>query len=77
MKLALADCVFSLLLQANLVDRFPELVLPGDIESVLITLATPSLNTCLVEREGAPVVAIDVLHYCVRVLRRFCATVTR
>lgn len=61
---------------ANLVDRFPELVLPGDIESVLITLATPSLNTCLVEREGAPVVAIDVLHYCVRVLRRFCATVT-
>ena len=64
-------------LQAHLVDRFPELVLPSDVESVLITLVTPSLRTCLAEREEAPVDATDVLHHAVRVLRRYCAAVTR
>lgn len=64
-------------MQAHLVDRFPELVLPSDIEAVLITLATPSLRTCLAEKEEAPLVATEVLRNAVRVLRRYCAAVTR
>ncbi|XP_024368115.1 uncharacterized protein [Physcomitrium patens] len=62
---------------AHLVDRFPELVLPGDIESVLVTLATPSLRTCLAEKDEAPLVSTEVLQHCVRVLRRYCSAVTR
>lgn len=64
-------------LQAHLVDRFPELVLPSDIEDVLIALAAPSLKTCLAEREEAPLDATHVLNNTVRVLRRYCAAVTR
>jgi len=64
-------------LQAHLVDRFPELVLPSDIEAVLITLVTPSLRTCLAEKEEASLVATGILHHSVRILRRYCAAVTR
>lgn len=63
--------------QAHLVDRFPELLLPSDIESVLIMLATPSLRTCLAEKDEAPLVATEVLHHTLRILRRYCAAVTR
>ncbi|KAH9554372.1 hypothetical protein CY35_08G060500 [Sphagnum magellanicum] len=68
-----------LLLQAQsyLVDQFPDLALPSDIESVLITLATPSLQTCLAQKDELPLVATDILHHTIRVLRRYCAASTR
>ncbi|CAM6026456.1 unnamed protein product [Sphagnum balticum] len=58
--------------QAHLVDRFPDLVLPSDIESILITLATPSLQMCLAQKDELPLLAIDILHYTVRILWRYC-----
>ncbi|KAH9562610.1 hypothetical protein CY35_05G081400 [Sphagnum magellanicum] len=58
--------------QAHLVDRFPDLVLPSDIESILITLATPSLQMCLAQKDKLPLVAIDILHHTVRILWRYC-----
>ena len=58
-------------------DRFPELVLPSDVESFVISLATPTLRTCLGQKEEAPEDATDVLHHSVRVLRRYCAAITR
>ncbi|CAM6077021.1 unnamed protein product [Sphagnum tenellum] len=58
--------------QAHLVDRFPDLVLPSDIESILITFATPSLQMCLAQKDELPLVAIDILHHTVRILWRYC-----
>lgn len=66
-----------MMLQSYLVNHFPDLALPSDIESVLITLATPSLQTCLAQKDELPIVATDILHHTIRVLRRYCAASTR
>lgn len=68
----------ELLLQAlaYVVDRFP-LTLPSDAEDLLITMASPSLETCLAETESSDPVCIEILQHTVKVLRRVVAVNTK
>lgn len=68
---------FGFHMQAYLVQRFPQLVLSHDIESVVITLATPALRVCLAQTDDSPAEIIDVLGQTATVLRRCCRSTTR
>ncbi|KAG0590844.1 hypothetical protein KC19_1G130600 [Ceratodon purpureus] len=57
---------------AYIVDRFP-LKLPSDTEELLITMASPALQTCLSQNEGSDQVCIEILQHTVKVLRRVVA----
>lgn len=48
--------------------------MPSDAEKLVITLASPSLQACLSEREYPPQFTLEILQHAVIVLRRFCAT---
>lgn len=63
--------------QAYLVQRCPELPLPSDIESVIITLATPALRTCLTQKDESPPAVIDIIVQATTVLRHYCRGMTR
>jgi DnaJ family protein C protein 13 len=63
-------------LQAHVVVRH-KLTLPSDTEYLLVTLSSPSLQTCLVESESSPQVCIDILHSTITVLRKVVAASTK
>ncbi|XP_057836865.1 uncharacterized protein LOC131047061 isoform X1 [Cryptomeria japonica] len=63
--------------QAYLLDRCTVNSLPDDLESVVISLATPALKTCLDQKDDTPHVIIDILHKTSKILRRFCASKLR
>lgn len=59
--------------QAYLIERFPELPLPSDLESIVITLATPALRTCLAQKDESPSDTIDILLQTTTLLRHYCS----
>ncbi|KAI5070204.1 hypothetical protein GOP47_0014547 [Adiantum capillus-veneris] len=63
--------------QAYLVQRFPELPVPGDMESVVITLANPALRTCLTQKDESPPAVVDILVQATTILRHYCKGMTR
>ncbi|KAH7421759.1 hypothetical protein KP509_13G074000 [Ceratopteris richardii] len=63
--------------QAYLLQRFPELPVPGDMESVIITLANPALLTCLADKDEAPSMVIDMIVDAETILRHYCKGATR
>lgn len=63
--------------QAYLVQRFPEIPLSSDMESVVITLATPALRTCLAQKDESPPSVVDILLQTTTVLRHYCKGITR
>ncbi|KAH7284662.1 hypothetical protein KP509_34G065300 [Ceratopteris richardii] len=63
--------------EAYMVQRFPELPAPSDMESIVINLANPALRTCLTQKEEAPSAVIDTLVYATRILRHYCKGVLR
>ncbi|KAH9310179.1 hypothetical protein KI387_038090, partial [Taxus chinensis] len=60
--------------QAYLLDRCTLNSLPDDLESVVISLATPALQTCLAQKDDSPNISIDIVHRTSKILRRFCAS---
>ncbi|KAG0579697.1 hypothetical protein KC19_4G117600 [Ceratodon purpureus] len=54
-----------------------KLTLPSDTEYLLVTMSSPSLQTCLVENESSPQVCIDTLQSAVEVLRKVVAASTK
>lgn len=64
-----------LLLQAlgHLLDRCTISSLPDDLESVVTSLATPALRTCLAQKDDSPHVAIEIIQCTSKILRRSCA----
>eukprot|EP01018_Ginkgo_biloba_P000780 Gb_17024 [translate_table: standard] len=58
--------------QAHLLERCTISPLPNDLESVVITLATPAIRTCLAQKDDSPHVTIDILQQTTKILRRFC-----
>ncbi|BBN14040.1 DnaJ homolog subfamily C member 13 [Marchantia polymorpha subsp. ruderalis] len=58
--------------QALLLERYPQLLLPDDLETVAVDLATPALKTCLAQKDDVPVMVTDILHQATRILRRIC-----
>eukprot|EP00250_Pteridium_aquilinum_P018104 c23944_g1_i1 orf=785-7753(-) len=63
--------------QVYLVQRFPELPLPSDMESVVITLATPSLRTCLTQKDESPPAVVDIIVQATTILRHYCRGMIR
>ena len=71
------DRKFCFCVQSYLVQRFPQLVLSNDVESVVITLAAPALRVCLAQTDESPAEIIDVLTQTITILRRCCKATTR
>ena len=69
--------VSFLLVQAYLVQRFPDLLLPNDIESVVICLATPALHICVAQTDNCAPEIIDVLTQSTTILGRYCQNYIR
>ncbi|CAM6112927.1 unnamed protein product [Calypogeia fissa] len=63
--------------QALLLERYPQLVLPSDLESTTIGLANPALRTSLAQKDEVPLSVTEILQQTTRILKRFCYVCTR
>ncbi|EFJ24515.1 hypothetical protein SELMODRAFT_414652 [Selaginella moellendorffii] len=61
---------------AYLLERFPKLVPPSDIEAVALTLATPAVRY-LAELEGVDLLIPEIMFQATKILREMCAITVR
>eukprot|EP00850_Spirogloea_muscicola_P002088 SM000008S22177 [mRNA] locus=s8:226750:241282:- [translate_table: standard] len=55
--------------QALVQERYPEIHLPEDADTVVISAATPALRVCIAQREDCPDLMANILSYAARILR--------
>ena len=60
--------------QAVILERYPDIPLAADAESVIVDMATPALRTCIAQRDDCPALMMDLLQQAAKILRSIAAT---
>ncbi|CAI7781765.1 unnamed protein product, partial [Closterium sp. NIES-54] len=60
--------------QAVILDRYPQIPLGAEAESVVIDMATPALRVCIAQRDDCPPQMADILQHAAKILRGIAAT---
>ncbi|GJP72246.1 hypothetical protein CLOP_g2993, partial [Closterium sp. NIES-67] len=66
--------VLLLKAQAVILDRYPQIPLGAEAESVVIDMATPALRVCIAQRDDCPPQMADILQHAAKILRGIAAT---
>ncbi|CAI7842443.1 unnamed protein product [Closterium sp. NIES-54] len=59
---------------AVILDRYPQIPLGAEAESVVIDMATPALRVCIAQRDDCPPQMADILQHAAKILRGIAAT---